>query len=124
LKLARQTLSIIEDEGRTTRSFVRFIKGMNELVWLTWSLWKTIGFINAHKYNETVLYNSFYIFDGPARNSFYELKKIVRLPKYAEAFSIKGGDVEFYTKCGANLETTGTIKAGYHSFPPKILLWR
>jgi hypothetical protein len=123
LRLAKRTLSAINNQGRAFRSFVSFVNSMNELALLTWSTWKTVGFINPRLSGEITFYDSFYIFEGPAKASFKEIQNVAQLLKRSEAFSIKNGDAVFYAKRGSELETSGMIPADFHPSAPEILLW-
>jgi len=121
---AQQTFSLIKDEKRSFRPFVDLFEEIDSLLYLFWSFWQFIGFINPDKKDDVVEYDSFFIFQGPAKKSFSAIKRIADIAKTANAFTIKNGTVEFFNTRSGRTKSSGTF-APDDSRPatPELLSW-
>jgi hypothetical protein len=123
MERAIKAMSLTERQGKSGRSFVQFINGIQELMWLCWSTWKVLGFINPGTTGDTITYDSFYVFDGPAKSSFRQMEEVVKIALRADAFSLNEGSVAFYSGRGLARKTTAVISDDFHILPPRILKW-
>ncbi|MFA6449213.1 MAG: DUF483 domain-containing protein [bacterium] len=123
ISIARQTLSLVENEKRSFGPFVDFFREIDDLLCMSWSVWKFIAFVNPRKKEDVVEYDSFFIFEGPAKKSFLEMKRVADIAKKSNAFIIKNGTVEFFNSRGGRLETSGIASAGSSAFAPGLFSW-